>query len=517
MPNAGIAQGSIFDIYGSNLGPAQLAQFSGFPVPTAIAGTSVQVTVTGTTVDVYLFFVAAGQIVGVLPSRTPVGNGTLTVTVNGQRSAPAPITVVARSIGLLTLNGTGNGPAAMQMPDAAGAVPLNSLSATIKPGGVGVFFGTGAGAVTFDETRAAPLQDMNADIRAFVGGKPATVLFKGRTPGLVGLDQFNVQIPPDVSGCYVPVALQSGSVVSNFTSISVASSGPCSDPGGLTSQQISGAQSSGSMRVGGVSLVRTNAKFNAGPLGNFDFTQDVGAASFTKIDFNNLIASEASYTTIGACVVYPLRQSQGTQGSSSVTYLDAGSTFNVQGPNGTKQLAKNPAGFSSQLGGGGPAIPGAPAPAPLFLSPGAYTVDNGAGGRDVGAFTATLNIPAPINWTNLDSITTIPRAQNLEITWSGGGPNDMVYIAGTSVLSQSATQISSVGATFFCTAPASAGRFTVPALVMLSLPPSAVVSGIPTGNLLLSGGPPFVNFTAPGIDYGYLNFQAGTSKTVTFQ
>ena len=42
MPNAGIAQGSIFIVFGSNLGPANLVQVSSFPLPTSqgLAGTS---------------------------------------------------------------------------------------------------------------------------------------------------------------------------------------------------------------------------------------------------------------------------------------------------------------------------------------------------------------------------------------------------------------------------------------------------------------------------------------------
>src|SRR5215472_6795058 len=70
LPNGGIAQGSIFDIYGDFLGPDKIAQFSGFPIPTEIAGTSVEVTVAGTTVKAYLFFVLKTQIVAILPSNT---------------------------------------------------------------------------------------------------------------------------------------------------------------------------------------------------------------------------------------------------------------------------------------------------------------------------------------------------------------------------------------------------------------------------------------------------------------
>src|SRR3990172_10846387 len=86
MPNAGIAQGSIFVIFGSNLGPASLVQVSSFPLPTfeGLAGTSVKVSVGGTTVDAIMLYTVATQVAAVLPSSTPLGTGTVTVTYNGQ-------------------------------------------------------------------------------------------------------------------------------------------------------------------------------------------------------------------------------------------------------------------------------------------------------------------------------------------------------------------------------------------------------------------------------------------------
>ena len=60
-PNSGIAQGSVFTIFGTGLGPAQHVE-AGFPLPTTLGNSSVAVTVDGTTVNAILFYVAAGQI-----------------------------------------------------------------------------------------------------------------------------------------------------------------------------------------------------------------------------------------------------------------------------------------------------------------------------------------------------------------------------------------------------------------------------------------------------------------------
>jgi uncharacterized protein (TIGR03437 family) len=49
LPNAAIAQGSLFVVFGSAMGPATL-QAGSYPLPTSLSGTSLSVTVAGTTV-----------------------------------------------------------------------------------------------------------------------------------------------------------------------------------------------------------------------------------------------------------------------------------------------------------------------------------------------------------------------------------------------------------------------------------------------------------------------------------
>lgn len=46
----------------------------------------------------------------------------------------------------------------------------------------------------------------------------------------MALDQISFEVPPGVTSCYVPVAVRSGSTISNFVSIAVSTGGgPCSD------------------------------------------------------------------------------------------------------------------------------------------------------------------------------------------------------------------------------------------------------------------------------------------------
>src|SRR5215472_5232344 len=95
LPNSAIAQGAIFVVYGSGIGPANTVVA---PTPfqsTTLSNTSVAVTVGGNTMNAPMYYSSGAQVAALLPSNTPIGTGTITVTYNGQTSATAPITVVA--------------------------------------------------------------------------------------------------------------------------------------------------------------------------------------------------------------------------------------------------------------------------------------------------------------------------------------------------------------------------------------------------------------------------------------
>ncbi len=130
LPNSGIAQGSIFIVFGTNMGPAQLIQVSSFPLPTSggLAGTSISVTVNGVTTNAIMLYTSAGQVATVLPSNIPVGTGTLTLTYNGLTSSPAPITVVESAGGIFTLNQAGFGPAVLQNFNSQADQPFNKIN-----------------------------------------------------------------------------------------------------------------------------------------------------------------------------------------------------------------------------------------------------------------------------------------------------------------------------------------------------------------------------------------------------
>src|SRR5207248_105695 len=96
-PRFGIAPGSIFVLKGINLGPATISIDPKAFQSTSLSGTSVTVTVNGTTVQALMYYTSAGQIAALLPSNTPVGTGTVTLTYNGQTSPSAPFRVFQNS------------------------------------------------------------------------------------------------------------------------------------------------------------------------------------------------------------------------------------------------------------------------------------------------------------------------------------------------------------------------------------------------------------------------------------
>ena len=522
LPNAGIAEGAIFSIYGSNMGPTVGVPATSFPLRTDFQGTSVKVTVGGTTVSAIIFFTRADQVNAGLPSTTPVGTGTLTVTYNGQTSAAVPIVVVRNNVGMFTVNSQGSGDGIVTHADYS----LVTASNAANSGEIVILWATGLGPVTFDETVAAPGGDLtNVPLEVFIGGRTATILYRGRNACCSSLDQINVQIPQGVTGCVVPLTLKIGNLVSNTVTMAVAPSGrQCTPTNSAVSQSdLTRILAKGSYSAGGVTLSRTTSISTSPgfppvvPPSTTTTKTDGGAASFVKVSGNltGLFNSQIDTTIYGSCVVTTFSGNYNPLAGLTFQNLDAGASIGVSGPNGNKTLLKQTAAgftfYSATLGDGTPGN---------YLDAGQYTI-TGPGGPDVGSFTARLTLPQPLVWTNQASITTVNRASGVTLTWSGGDPAGFVTISGSSfvLLSDGA---SVVGATFTCTARTSDGSFTVPAVVLLALPASGSISAggvtITTpGSLSLTGSSAFTPFTATGLDLAFASSVVTTSETVPYQ
>lgn len=99
-----LAQGSIFVLFGSSMGPDQLVYASVFPLPNTLAGTSVTVTSGSMTLNCPMVYSSSGQVAAILPSETPVGPATIKLanTAFSYDTSFPSIDVVASSPGIYT-------------------------------------------------------------------------------------------------------------------------------------------------------------------------------------------------------------------------------------------------------------------------------------------------------------------------------------------------------------------------------------------------------------------------------
>src|SRR5882672_4375520 len=202
-----------------------------------------QVSVGGATLDAIMVYVAPNEAAAILPSLTPIGTGTIKVTSNGV-SATAPIKVVASAFGIFTQQlGFAGQAAAFNVSADDGSAALNTGMNSVQPGQDAVINGTGLGAITSDERQSGVTDVPNTKIQVYVGVKPATVVSAGRgaccdgldpgyrvPQGIAAWDVIRFTIPDGVTGCFVPVAVQIGSFVSNLASVSIAPNGGACTP-----------------------------------------------------------------------------------------------------------------------------------------------------------------------------------------------------------------------------------------------------------------------------------------------
>ncbi len=509
LPNSSIAEGSMFVGYGANMGPASLVQASSYPLPTNLSGTSVKVAVGGTSVDAIMIYASATQFAAVLPSSAPVGGGTITVTYNGQTSTPAAISVVQNSFGTFAVNQAGSGAGIVTFADNT----LAGLGKAANPGETLVIWGTGLGPVKGNEA-AGPLpgDQTSIPVEVYIGGKQAAVSYRGRSGCCTGLDQIAFVVPAGVESCNVPVVVKIGNTVSNFTSIAVASSGrTCVSTSGTDLPTIF---SKPNLTIGQVSLTRSTTQSSGiGGVGAGIKKSDDGSAVFLKLKFptGGFPVSLVDSVSFGACTVTTFSTtSQSILGDFSFQGLDAGPSISINGPGGTRSITQE---TSPGLAGYYSAMLGDASPG-NHLDVGKYTI-TGSGGADVGAFTTSVNVPQPLLWTNQAALGTVNRASGVQVTWSGGDPSAYVDIGGSSFALLSGDKF--LGATFTCRARVSDGSFTVPPVVLLSLPVSSSLSNFAFSVLSVGTSTAPQQFTASGIDYGFVTSSVSNLRDVSYQ
>jgi hypothetical protein len=270
----------------------------------------------------------------------------------------------------------------------------------------------------------------------------------------------------------------------------------------------------GIVKNGTILLLRLESKTFLGAAAIDDTTSDAVAGGFTSIDYSKWQYSQPSgtTTTIGPCIVSvtPQPGPMSPDNSALLNYLDAGPVLNVKGPNGSKQEPSFGAFYFGTLGGG---PSGPPAPPPLYLDPGTYTLDNGGGGADIGPFTATLTIPSsPFVWTNADADLSIVRSAGVDIAWTGGDPATKVVIQGSQSSNDPATFQPTAFGFFICTVDNTGDFFVTPDVLSL-LPIDTLSIG---GNLMVTSSVQ-ATFNAAGSDMSTFLFQSSASRNVAYK
>lgn len=500
LPNSGVAQGAIFTVTGTGLGPSTLQAATSYPLPSTagLGGTTVQVKVGGVTETCIMIYTVSNQVAALLPSATHTGAGTLTLSYQGESSSFA-IQVMAADFGTFALNEGGSGPGVFTDTSYNVITMVNAA----HPGETLVLWGSGLGPVTGDETEPPPAGDLDVgEVQVLVGNQLVTPLYAGRSSS-PGLDQINFVVPPGITGCKTSVAVVVKGVTGNVTTLSVAPAGQttCGDTfNALTTANLEKAVSSGSLNIAGVGLSHT-------------VDGDVLAGYFTSFPLNSLIRSYGgtSAPSVGNCLSYEILNStliftDPIAASGTVSFLDVGSQLALTGPNGNKNIDATSTGvFATFLA----------TSSPYYLAPGDYTVANGSGGSNVAGFNWNLTLPASVV---PDIPSSINRSQDLTLTWTGGSNFPVVSIVLYNGVKTTSTLKSYVY--IICTAAGSAGTFTVPSAILSLLPAEGFgnpttpgveieISGVASNHFNVTG--------SPGLDEGFFSALISTGSVAAIQ
>ena len=217
---------------------------------------------------------------------------------------------------------------------------------------------------------------------------------------------------------------------------------------------------------------------NSTPIGNENFDSLGGEFyQYSGFELAGATNSNAGLSSLpSGCVVTPLPGPPATVATGTGVLLDGG-TITLTGPGGSGlsgvTIPEKKNAYELNFSGAGATING-------NFVPGTYTLA-GSGGKDVGPFNVSINVPTILTVTNMPS--SVTRSAGLTLNWTGGNSSDPVLIRGDATNLVNGVQ---TGATFACLTTAGAGSFTVPASILNQLPPvssAAITAGTAVGGI----------------------------------
>jgi uncharacterized protein (TIGR03437 family) len=469
LPGAGLAPGSIAILQGVNMGPAKLSIADKAFQSKTLSGTSVSMNINGTNYDGLMYYTSASQVAFLVPSNTPSGSGTVTVTYNGQAGPAAPFRIGLNNPGIFTVTSDGQGPGIITFADyslvssakAANCGGVYTTCGAANPGDALIIWATGLGPITGSDAAGDGLgvNMSSIPLTLWIGNVQVTPVYQGRSGCCIGEDQIVFVVPANApTGCRVPLSIQINNYVSNSVPLPIAPAGgrTCtpSDPAYTTSQVVQLSTGTDPVTYGEIDLSRDD---------NFPGVKDRLAAQFLRVvpapAAQPFFMAWVDQLPLGTCEIIPNLQNSSDPPLSLVAPLDAGPQIAIQGPNGSRTVNASNGGYGSVINSNG---------APYYVS-GAYTITS-PGGKEVPAFTVPLTIPSIATMTSpppdAANPVTVTRANGLTVTWTGGAPSGFISIDGSSATDGSFN----TGVSFHCLAPAAAGSFTIPANILLALP-----------------------------------------------
>ena len=210
-----IADKSIVAAFGTGMTTITAAA-STIPLPTTLVGASLKVR---DSLDVEraapLFFVSPTQINYQIPPDTANGAATVTLTTSSGTTQLATLVVRATAPSLFSLNATGSGAAAALDAFKYTLGPFDAKQANGEPNILAVF-GTGLGGDATDVSA-----NVSGTVTTRLNGVIIPTLYAGTTPGLVGLNQFNLQLPANIPAGTYPLTITRSGVGSNSVTITI--------------------------------------------------------------------------------------------------------------------------------------------------------------------------------------------------------------------------------------------------------------------------------------------------------
>ena len=393
----------------------------------------------GSSAGAYMVYTyAAGsvnQLAAILPSSVPTGDYNVTVTNNGAASAAFKTTVVAHKFGIITAASSGAGRAVVQNYISPtqydlGRYTTGTLSgytySPSHPGQIIVIWGTGIGPITSPDNVVPGAIDLRASLNVEVlidGVAIKPDLYAGRAPTLPGADEIILTLPANVStGCLLTLQVSVNGQLSNLTNIAVARGNDtaCTAPG-ITAEQLARLDQGGDFKVGTLALAG-----GVDTSGNTSIRVDTAGAIFVSVNTGELTGVTPEPTAPApnnSCVV--TRQILTVTIPTTVLpafSLLAPGTLTLNGPNVSNATISTATTLNARVNGVTVVNGG-------VLAAGTYTV-TGAGGKDVGPFKASITLSQPLVVSSTVP-GTIPRSQDLTLSWNGGG-TDAVIITGSS-------------------------------------------------------------------------------------